>query len=337
MEAKLEAPFPYFGGKSRVAAEVWRRFGDTPNYVEPFCGSCAVLLSRPASHKGHIETVNDADGLLSNFWRAIKADPGQTAYWADNPVIEVDLHARHSWLVGQRDSLVPRLEGDPDYYDAKIAGWWVWGMCCWIGGGFCSGQGAWHVDPDTRQLVRADRAEPGVNRQLPHLGDAGKGLQRRRPHLGSAGMSVNRNGIDILQWFEALAERLRYVRVCSGDWSRVCGPTPTYKQGLTAVFLDPPYDQTIRVANLYRIEDPVSAAAREWAIANGSNPLMRIALCGYEGEHEMPPDWQVYEWKAAGGYSRLGGDDSPGTDNGAKERIWFSPHTLKVITQGVLI
>lgn len=29
----LKAPFPYMGGKSRVAREVWRRFGDVPNYV----------------------------------------------------------------------------------------------------------------------------------------------------------------------------------------------------------------------------------------------------------------------------------------------------------------
>jgi site-specific DNA-adenine methylase len=43
---KLKAPFPYFGGKSRIAAEVWRRFGDVKTYVEPFCGSCAVLLAR---------------------------------------------------------------------------------------------------------------------------------------------------------------------------------------------------------------------------------------------------------------------------------------------------
>lgn len=31
-----KAPFPWFGGKSKVAAEVWRRFGDVTNYVEPF-------------------------------------------------------------------------------------------------------------------------------------------------------------------------------------------------------------------------------------------------------------------------------------------------------------
>ncbi|KKM69533.1 hypothetical protein LCGC14_1449830, partial [marine sediment metagenome] len=43
----LKAPFPWFGGKRRVADKVWERFGDVPNYVEPFAGSLAVLLERP--------------------------------------------------------------------------------------------------------------------------------------------------------------------------------------------------------------------------------------------------------------------------------------------------
>ena len=47
MNEILKAPFPYFGGKLRVAAQVWERFGDAPNYVEPFAGSLAVLLGRP--------------------------------------------------------------------------------------------------------------------------------------------------------------------------------------------------------------------------------------------------------------------------------------------------
>ena len=44
---KLKAPFPWFGGKSRVAHFVWPRFGNVGNYVEPFAGSLAVLLKRP--------------------------------------------------------------------------------------------------------------------------------------------------------------------------------------------------------------------------------------------------------------------------------------------------
>ncbi|MFK5173473.1 DNA adenine methylase, partial [Propionibacterium freudenreichii] len=63
----LDAPFPYFGGKRRVAPEVWRRFGDVKNYVEPFFGSGAVLLGRPETHTSGIETINDLDGYVANF------------------------------------------------------------------------------------------------------------------------------------------------------------------------------------------------------------------------------------------------------------------------------
>ena len=88
-----QPPFPYFGGKSSVADLVWSAFGDVSNYVEPFFGSGAVLLLRPDG-AGHIETVNDADGFVANFWRALQRDPEAVAVYADNPVNECDLHAR---------------------------------------------------------------------------------------------------------------------------------------------------------------------------------------------------------------------------------------------------
>src|SRR6516165_9696 len=91
---KYKPPFPYFGGKSRIARAVWRRFGRVANYVEPFMGSLAMLLLRPAPIRG-IETVNDADGFIANFWRAVQADPAAVAKWVDWPVNENDLHARH--------------------------------------------------------------------------------------------------------------------------------------------------------------------------------------------------------------------------------------------------
>ena len=91
----LPAPFPWFGGKRKVAAEVWSRFGPVANFVEPFYGSGAVLLGRPTPFGG-TETINDADGLVSNFWRSVQADPEQTAHHADHPVNENDLHARHA-------------------------------------------------------------------------------------------------------------------------------------------------------------------------------------------------------------------------------------------------
>ena len=305
----MKSPFPYFGGKSKVADAVWERFGEVRNYVEPFFGSGAMLLGCPLVELP-TETVNDADGLLANFWRALQAEPEAVAEWADWPVNECDLHARHAWLVERKDSLQARLEGDPDFYDAKIAGWWVWGISCWIGSGFCSGKGPWQV-----------REVDGV-RQLVHVGSEGRGVNRKLVHVGDEGRE------DLINYFNQLAGRLRRVRVCCGDWSRVCGPSVTFKHGLTAVFLDPPYADTAkRASDIYRHDcEQVAHRVREWATANGGNPLMRIALCGYEGEHVMPEGWECFAWKAGDGF---GGQASERSGNGQRERIWFSPHCEK--------
>ena len=82
----LKAPFPYFGGKRKVADIVWARFGDVYSYVEPFAGSLAVLFGRPTLPR--IETVNDLNCYIANFWRALKADPEEVVKYADGPVNE---------------------------------------------------------------------------------------------------------------------------------------------------------------------------------------------------------------------------------------------------------
>jgi site-specific DNA-adenine methylase len=328
MTEQLKAPFPWFGGKRKVAAEVWRRFGNVDNYVEPFFGSGACLLGRPLPFSGN-ETINDADGFVSNFWRSIRLSPDSTAEWADQPVNENDLHARHVWLLQRREDIRARLEGDPDWHDPQVAGWWVWGVSCWIGSGFCSGRGPWWVDED-RKLVHLGNNGQGVNRQLVHLGDNGQGVNRKLVHLGDNGQGASR----LLPWFSALSERLKRVRVCSGDWSRVCGPSVTFKHGLTGVLLDPPYADTAdRTDDLYAVDsNNVAHAVREWAINAGARADMRIALCGYEGEHEMPDNWTVYEWQAGDGF---GGQAKTRTGNGKRERIWFSPACLCASQRGL--
>jgi hypothetical protein len=136
------------------------------------------------------------------------------------------------------------------------------------------------------------------------------------------------------EWFYALADRLRRVRVCCGDWKRVLGPAPTTCIGTTAVFLDPPYAVEER-SDVYGEESrDVAHDVREWAIANGDNPDLRVALCGYEGEHEMPDSWSVVAWKANGGFANQKRDDTQGRANAHRERIWFSPHCL--VPQGTL-
>ena len=71
----MAAPFPYFGGKSLACETVWAALGDPENYVEPFAGSAAMLLGRP--NVGKVETINDADGFVANFWRAVSLDAAE--------------------------------------------------------------------------------------------------------------------------------------------------------------------------------------------------------------------------------------------------------------------
>lgn len=311
----LQAPFPWFGGKRDVAPDVWAALGNVAHYIEPFFGSGAVLLARP--HAPKFETINDADGLLANFWRAVKADPEAVADHADWPTNEADLHARHVWLVGWRESLTERLMGDAEFFDPKAAGWWVWGACNWIGSGWCTGEGPWvsldGVFSDLRQLPRLTGAQ-GVNRQLPRLTE-GRGVNRKR---------------FILRWFTSLADRLRDTRVACGDWGRVLGPSVLGAGGGTCgVFLDPPYALDER-ADVYACESGAATDALQWCRDNGGNPALRIVLAGYAGEHDdlESGGWRVKAWKARGGYGSQG--EGRGRDNSARERLWLSPHCMGV-------
>ena len=128
---------------------------------------------------------------------------------------------------------------------------------------------------------------------------------------------------------DELATRLHRVRVCCGDWSRICGPTPTTKHGITGVMLDPPYSgEAGRDKELYATESlSVAHDVCDWATSHGNDPDMRIALCGYEGEHQMPDSWVCVRWKADGGYGSQ--SDGSGRENAGRERIWFSPHCLR--------
>lgn len=304
----LAAPFPWFGGKALACESVWAALGDPTNYVEPFAGSAAMLLGRPAA--GNVETINDADGFVANFWRAVAADAQQVAQYADWPTNEVDLFARHSWLVRNQSGLLDRLHSDPDYYDARAAGWWCWGACNWIGSGWCSGTGPWVYDGE--KIVDG--------RKLPHLGDAGRGINRQLPHL-SAG-----RGEFIFQWFDALQKRMRDVRVAAGDWSRVVAESVTIRHGLTGVFLDPPYTKGEMDYSAGGVGGALAADVRKWCFENGNNKLLRIVLCGHAGEHDelLSAGWGTRKWTARKGYAVT----DKAISNSASETLWCSPHCV---------
>ena len=45
-------------------------------YIEPFAGMLGILLARP---KAHCEIVNDLDGRVVNWWRAVRDEPEELA------------------------------------------------------------------------------------------------------------------------------------------------------------------------------------------------------------------------------------------------------------------
>lgn len=319
---QLKAPFPYFGGKSRVAGEVWRRLGPVPNYIEPFLGGGAVLLLRPSAPR--IETVNDLDPYVANFWRATDHDPEAVARHADGPVNEVDLHARHRWLVLSDDAAEfrRRMRTEPSYYDPRIAGWWCWGLCCWIGGGWCStpqdvpARDAATPAPIGQNLAESERG-PRLTQVCSSGGVHARGQDNRRPNLGGharqAGRGVHGNEDAgtcaarrawLIDWFNRLRDRLRTVRVCCGDWIRVCdSESVTTRLGITGVFFDPPYGAMAgRDPNLYATDSlTVAQDVRTYCLERGHDPKMRIALAGYAGEgHEAleKHGWTVFAWTA---------------------------------------
>jgi DNA adenine methylase len=341
---RLRIPFPYVGGKQRVADLVWRQLGDPDSFVEPFCGSAAVLLARP--FPGKIETINDENNFVANFWRAVQADPDKVAEYADNPVNEADLAARHLWLMLSQAATEFRekMRTDPHYYDPKVAGWWAWGACCWIGAGWCQ---------DTGEAIGTGRRPQLSSR--PQLADArsrGRGV-----HGNDAANTCEERRAWLVDWMRRLRDRIRNVRVLCGDWKRCCNsPSTMTRLGTCGVFLDPPYSHDVarmhawvhhlegrgeppegagkatnRDRNLYASDggdmDRLVADVHVWCRKWGADSQVRIVLAGMAGEHDDLENlgWEVHAWKSSGYANRT----ATGRENNARERLWFSPHVCK--------
>jgi len=353
----LRAPFPWYGGKSKAAPIIWKAMGDVKNYVEPFAGSLATLLARP--HAPKIETINDKDAWVANFWRAVQADPDAVAGFANWPINEADLSARHVWLVNKRAEIAERVTVDPDFFDPKVAGWWVWGVCIWIGAGWCDGRGPWNTDDGKTWVKRpingsdargvkhsmpmlqipggvhryTDKGlnDRGITKGLPDLVNprgvhrrTDRGVSRQLPELGNFGRGAARDMTTetLHAWFSTL-------RVTCGDWSRVLCKTATVVHGTTGILLDPPYDQHEGTEGLYAEKDieGLSEAVGEWAIEHGDDKRLRIVLCGYDGTFDPPPGWRTMPWFNG---SSVGRGSEKALKGRLRERLWMSPHCFVV-------
>ena len=293
----LTAPFPYFGGKGAVASVIWGYLGNVDHYVEPFCGSAAVLLARPAEHT-HLgryqEMINDKAGFVANFWRAVRANPVALAKEMDWPINEVDLHARQLAVIARGTGLAKQLEDDPEYYDVQVAGWWAWGASSWIGSN-------WATD--------GRRAKPNMTP---------RGINRLSLDVWYTDGYTPINE-SIRQYLLALSTRLRQVRVLCGDWKR-CVKSSEMTAGKTVgVFLDPPYAGE-REQGLYyhdaSMTDEIVTFCQEWG------DRVRIVLAGFDGEYDLL-HWQVESWSSRRAFASH--RQTANVTNRHQERLWVSP------------
>lgn len=305
MSAPIIAPFPYTGGKRRVAATVWQALGEPASYIEPFGGSLAVLLASP--RPARLEVVNDANHFVANFWRAIKADWKAVLAEAQDPVTEADFKARHWWLVTEGTARLRELDmvHNPVAHDPLVAGWWAWGQSLaiwqWCLPGATGGPGA----------------RGGLN-QRPDV-RVGKGI------LASTETEIRR-----------LADRIQKVRVLSGGWQSCVGNgvlllDSKNPDSTCAVFLDPPYRPHTRHPNAYgavsEIDTPLvdNDEVEAWCREREDDPRLRIILAGLEGEYELP-GWEQVAWRAP----------MAAEENRDAERLWLSPHCLRPTNQDPL-
>ena len=305
-----------------MADVVWRALGYPKHYIEPFFGSGAVLLQRPDyDPTTHTETICDKDGFIANVWRAIQFAPEETAKVCDWPVNHADLSARKKAMIKRMPELLPKLIEDEKFCDVEIAGYWIWGASCWIGSGLTS----------IGQRPHIGNAGKGVHKigKIPHLTGTGMGVHKigQIPHISDAGKGVHKKyNINIYDWFENLSDRLRYVRVVCGDWTRVCGGNWQDNMGNVGIFFDPPYGVSDRDTDLYHVDSvDVAHDVRRWAIERGEIKSYRIVIAGYDEHEELKNHgWKLHAWKARGGYGNAG--NGKRKENRHREVLWFSPY-----------
>jgi hypothetical protein len=168
----------------------------------------------------------------------------------------------------------------------------------------------------------------------PHLDTRGMGVHAvgKRPHLDTRGMGEPYNE-NIYKWFQDLSERLRYVRVVCGDWSRVCGGNWQDSFGEVGIFLDPPYGITDRDTKLYHCDSTkIAADVLAWCRERGKIKSYRIVIAGYEEYLDLEKiGWRVKQWKTGGGYSNMNKleEKSQGQKNAIRERLYFSPYCME--------
>lgn len=130
MTTPTSLPFAYNGKKTNAAKQIWELLGDPKHYIEPFAGSCAVLLSRPHDYTQRYETINDYDAYLTNLLRAIKLDPEKLFEHVDaTPANRIECAALRKEAHTEEENLRELIEADRTYCDVDTAAQYYAMLC----------------------------------------------------------------------------------------------------------------------------------------------------------------------------------------------------------------
>ena len=309
----LTAPIPYFGGKRKIAQKVWAYLGDVKTYIEPFFGSGAVLLMRPRTrHEKIYELINDIDGNIANMWRALQFDIDEVEKWCDWPVNHIDLIARRKVIIESYDQLKNNLVADPEFYDAKLAGYYLWAASCWLGCGLM-----------TKKAIPVLSGDHGIE-QYRSMG--------KIPGITSdSGIIAKQDTMK--EYLLKIQQRIKKIKVVCGEWHQVCGGKWQENNGVVGIYFDPPYSSEDRCKDVYKYDSlDVGKAVEKWALERGNNPAYRIVISGYEGDYKnlIGSGWKVEAWVAWGGFSNMAIKKKRIKENRTLERIYISPYCINI-------
>ena len=273
-------PINYFGGKARIAPTIWKHFGKPTAYIECFSGMAATLLQRPDDSypsTQYWETINDIDSVVANFHRSCQLAPEAVVSNALDPPIEIELLHREGVLSKSRERLRLMLE-DSKYHEPELAGWYLY--------------------------VQANSIRP-----TPCIGTR----TAKKPPLQPKGALSPSQRDDIFEVFDKLSKRIQHLRILCRDYRDllVDAEVKVPKGHTVAVLCDPPYKKP---GKKYANGTFDYAPLLKRCVELGRHKNIRIALCGYVGDYNMPEDWKVDPcFKTAGGH----------------ETVWYSPGCKK--------
>lgn len=91
----MRTPLTYYGGKQGLARQIVPLMPAHRVYLEPFAGGAAMLFAKPRAKR---ETLNDLDGQIMRFWRALRDHPEELA-----AAVAATPYGREEWRAS-RDS-----------------------------------------------------------------------------------------------------------------------------------------------------------------------------------------------------------------------------------------